>query len=277
MPTATKPPSTTWSTADWAALALKRANLPVTQNNISNIQRWITTETGTQQGTWARDNNPLNMTGYGSVRPSKYVFYQFPSLDRAATVFGLFMNQNNMAPIRAALAANAPLPVFSAALTNSSWNVNAPGNKSYGGNPNWLLPYQPTTYSVNVNELTPTVKVSNTPASSAGAAKGLSSFGGSSSTKPSGGGAIGTPGSNKTDKGGGGLLSNIPIIGGAISATEAVGSVASHLIDPNFWKRIGIGLAGITLMTTGATIFILSTDTAKSALKTATNAALAVK
>lgn len=272
MATATKPPSTTWSTADWAALALKRANLPVTQNNISNIQRWITTETGAQQGTWARDNNPLNMTGYGSVRPSKYVFYQFPSLDRSATVFGLFMNQANMASIRAALAANAPLPVFSAALTNSSWNVNTSNNKSYGGNPNWLLPYQPTTYSVNVNELTPTVKVSNTPASSFNLTGG-----GSNSTKPSGGGAIGSPSASKTDKGGGGILSNIPIIGGAISATEAFGSVASHLIDPNFWKRIGIGAAGLALIGTGTTIFILSTDTAKSAIKQATNAAIAIK
>jgi len=266
MPTATKPPSTTWSTADWAALALKRANLPVTQNNISNIQRWITTETGAQQGTWARDNNPLNMTGYGSVRPSQYVFYQFPSLDRSATVFGLFMNQNNMAPIRAALAANAPLPVFSAALTNSAWNINTSSGKSYGGNPNWLLAYQPTTTRVNVNELTPSIKVSNTPASSF-------KLTGSSSGSSSGSMGSGT----KKPSGGGGLLSHIPIIGGAISATEAVGSVASHLIDPNFWKRIGIGLAGIALIGTGATIFILSTDTAKSAIKQATNAALVIK
>jgi hypothetical protein len=259
MATATKPPSTTWSTADWAALALKRANLPVTQNNISNIQRWITTETGAQQGTWARDNNPLNMTGYGSVRPSQYVFYQFPSLDRSATVFGLFMNQNNMAPIRAALAANAPLPVFSAALTNSAWNVNTSSGKSYGGNPNWLLAYQPTTTRVNVNELTPSIKVSNTPASSVG------DMGSTSSTS--------TPKSS----GGGGLLSHVPIIGGALSAAEATGKLASHLIDPSFWKRVGIGLAGIALIGTGATIFILSTDTAKSAIKQATNAALVIK
>jgi hypothetical protein len=77
--------------------------------------------------------------------------------------------------------------------------------------------------------------------------------------------------------GGGSVLSRIPIIGGAISATEAIGSVASHLIDPNFWKRVGIGLAGIALIGTGTTIFILSTDTAKSAIKTATNAAIAIK
>lgn len=259
MPTATAPPSNTWSTADWAALALKRANLPVTQNNIQNIQRWITSETGGQQGTWARDNNPLNMTGYGSVRPSSYVFYQFPSLDRSATVFGLFMNQNNMAPIRAALAANAPLPVFSAALTNSSWNVNTASGKSYGGNPNWLLAYQPTTTRVNVNELVPNIKVSNKPASS--------------------GGSMASTGQTKTDSGGGGgsVLSNIPIIGGAIGAAEAAGKLASHLIDPNFWKRVGIGLAGVALIGTGTTIFILSTDTAKNAIKTATNAAIAIK
>jgi len=263
MPTATKPPSTTWSTADWAALALKRANLPVTQNNISNIQRWITTETGAQQGTWARDNNPLNMTGYGSVRPSQYVFYQFPSLDRSATVFGLFMNQNNMAPIRAALAANAPLPVFSAALTNSAWNVNTSSGKSYGGNPNWLLAYAPTTTSVNVNELTPTVKVSNTPASSGGTTGG---------SKPST-----TSTNTSTNSGGGGILSHIPIIGGAISAAEATGKLASHLIDPNFWKRVGIGAAGLSLIWTGTIIFVLSTDTAKSAIKQATNAAVAIK
>jgi hypothetical protein len=232
---------------------LKRANLPVTQNNISNIQRWITTETGGQQGTWARDNNPLNMTGYGSVRPSQYVFYQFPSLDRSATVFGLFMNQNNMAPIRAALAANAPLPMFSAALTNSAWNVNTSSGKSYGGNPNWLLAYQPTTTRVNLNELTPNIKVANTPPSSMGS---------TSATMPT-----------STSSSGGGILSNIPIIGGAVSAAEATGKVASHLIDPNFWKRIGIGAAGLALIGTGTILFISTTNTAKSALRTATTAA----
>jgi hypothetical protein len=238
---------------------LKRANLPVTQNNISNIQRWITTETGGQQGTWARDNNPLNMTGYGSVRPSSYVFYQFPSLDRSATVFGLFMNQNNMAPIRAALAANAPLPMFSAALTNSAWNVNTSSGKSYGGNPNWLLAYRPTTTRVNLNQITPNIKVSNTPPSSTTSGTSTSSTASAS-----------------TDSGGG-ILSNIPIVGGLFSAADATAKLAGHLIDPNFWKRIGIGLAGLALIGTGTTIFILSTDTAKNAIKTATNAAIAIK
>lgn len=121
-----------WSSALWATLALAFANLyrakgtkaiPITANNVTNMQRWIAAEYGVA-GKWGAKNNPLNMTGYGAKSGG------YPNLFYAAQVFGHFVNQSNMSGIRNVLTLNAPTKIFSAAVVKSPW---ATGH--YGGNP----------------------------------------------------------------------------------------------------------------------------------------------
>lgn len=49
---------------------------------------------------------------------------------------------------------------------------------------------------------------------------------------------------------GGDVVNSLPgagIVKGAVSATEAVGTLASHLLDPDFWKRAGVFALGALL------------------------------
>ena len=45
-----------------------------------------------------------------------------------------------------------------------------------------------------------------------------------------------------------GAVDDLPVIGTVLSWTEALGNILSKLMDPNFWKRVGIGLLGVTII-----------------------------
>ena len=244
--------SVPWTTDIWARMALTYAGLPVTKNNIDNIQRWITSETGAQQGGWWRDNNPLNMTGYGSTPPaSSSVFYRFNSLNDSAKAFGTgFMAQQNMAGIRAAFAANAPTPITSAAIQRSPWA----GTNGYGGNPLFLTAMAPTTNPANI-------KVDTVPNNAGIVGQAFGALG------LPGGGVVGDV-LNAT-----GVTDVTGAVGGVVSTAASGAKVLSNLASGAWWKRIGIGAGGVALIIAGGVLFLSQTQAGKQAAAIATTAA----
>jgi hypothetical protein len=104
-----------WTSGLWALWVLVAANahskptqrvIPLTTNNVQNVERWIHSEQGTA---WTHANNPLNVAG------------SFSSLLDSAVESGKAIDQPNMRGIRAALAANAPTALFSGAVVHSPW------------------------------------------------------------------------------------------------------------------------------------------------------------
>jgi hypothetical protein len=238
MPTTKAPANNQWTTSAWAAVALKKAGKPVTANNVQNLQRWINAETGGQQGGWARDNNPLNMTGYGSHPPANSsTFYSFSDLNAAADAFAGFMKQSNMSGISAALSANAPAPMFSAAVVASPW---AGGH--YGGSPTAIAKTPPAADA-------PT-------------------------TKNGGPGLLGQIGNAAWDVANTATFGALGAGSSAIDTASAFVTLASDLTSPTWWRRIGIGAAGLAVMTVGLVVFFASTNTGQETVTAAGTAAL---
>lgn len=261
-----------WTTRTWADLALRFANLeapqgtrkiPITANNISNMQRWISAESG--HGDWWSKANPLNSTGYGQANGS------YSSLTAAAEAFGKMINQKNFGTIFSVLQQNAPTAFFSAAVVKSPW---ASGH--YGGDPQYIAKVAPNTtvgpaigpttappltYNQVVADI---VKVANTPngkwpLSLQNAFDKLSPSERQTALKQatskvqaqyavdqSIGADIGR-GFDKTAK----------------SVSSSFGFL-SNLGSAAFWKRIGIGAGGVVLIGAGVLIFLQSTKTVQS-------------
>ncbi len=119
---------TAWTPTSWVTAVLQDAGLPVTQNNIDNMLHWLPAEN--YRDTWFNRNNPLN-TSLGTN--STDGFGSYPNLGVAAQeTANMIMGRNGslITPqIRDALAANAPLAQFSAAVVASNWT----GDNHYGG------------------------------------------------------------------------------------------------------------------------------------------------
>jgi len=122
-------PNNSGTNYEWAATVLADAQLPVTQNNVNNIVRWMANEKSpttwwTEGSNWKL--NPLNTTL--GVDGSN----SFPDLTTAATQTAKTILQPNMQSIYQALQQNADFNSFCQALVNSNWD--GPNGKSYGGN-----------------------------------------------------------------------------------------------------------------------------------------------
>lgn len=132
----------------WATTMLKAAGLPTTTNNVNNVVRWMAAEE--PPANWYDRNNPLNASlGTSSTDGTG----SYPSLTVAAQETAAMLRQSNMSAIYNALAANAPLATFSAAVVSSPW-----ASSHYGGNPNYLTGIaQPSTVLAGGDSNTGTV------------------------------------------------------------------------------------------------------------------------
>jgi hypothetical protein len=273
-----------WTTETWATLALKAANvetpqgqkkIPITANNVQNMERWISAESG--HGNWWSKANPLNGTGYGQANGS------YSSLTAAAEAFGKEINQSNFSQIRAAMVQNAPTSLFSAAVVGSPW---ASGH--YGGNPKAIANTSPnTTKGPGIGATTAKplaydqvvagiVKAANTPNGKWSLALTNAFNKLSPSERQS---ALKTATSKvqaqyavDTSIGadiGRGYDKTASAIASAASSVTSVFSpftkVLGDLGSAAFWKRIGIGGLGVVLIGAGVLIFLQSTKPVQAA------------
>lgn len=102
--------------ADWAALVLQDASLPVTKNNITVMLQWMDSENSPQD--WWLRNNPLN-NGLGSGGGGGFGSYD--SLNTAASYVALQFSRSLFAGIRSALAADSDPSVTAQAIWASPW------------------------------------------------------------------------------------------------------------------------------------------------------------
>jgi hypothetical protein len=108
-----------WAAALILQLQADGYNVPLTQNNVTNIETWMAAES-TPSG-WLTNNDPLNLrnTQEGGA-------FSFDSVTAGvqATAATLTNGQNGYPAIVAALQQNASLPVFTSAVANSNWDQN---------------------------------------------------------------------------------------------------------------------------------------------------------
>ncbi|AYG03356.1 hypothetical protein [Gryllotalpicola protaetiae] len=109
--------------ADWAALVLQDAGLPVTQNNVTVILQWMDSENSPK--TWYLRNNPLN-NGLGSGGGGG--FGSYANLRIAASYVAQQLDRSLFAGIHAALAADSAPGVTEQAIVASPW-----ASSHYGG------------------------------------------------------------------------------------------------------------------------------------------------
>jgi hypothetical protein len=109
--------------ADWAALVLQDAQLPVTQNNVTVILQWMDSENSPK--TWYLRNNPLN-NGLGSGGGGG--FGSYANLRIAASYVAQQLHRSLFAGIASALAADSAPAVTERAIIASPW-----ASSHYGG------------------------------------------------------------------------------------------------------------------------------------------------
>jgi hypothetical protein len=109
--------------ADWAALVLQDAGLPVTKNNLTALLQWMDSENSPQ--TWFLRNNPLN-NGLGSGGGSG--FGSYANLRVAATYVAKQLDRSLFGAIHAAMAADSPVAVTAQAIMGSPWATSHYGN-----------------------------------------------------------------------------------------------------------------------------------------------------
>ena len=102
--------------ADWAALVLQDASLPLTKNNITVMLQWMDSENSPQD--WWLRNNPLN-NGLGSGGGAGFGSYD--NLNTAASYVAQQLDRSLFSGIRAALAADSDPSVTASAIEASAW------------------------------------------------------------------------------------------------------------------------------------------------------------
>ncbi|WP_344751534.1 hypothetical protein [Gryllotalpicola koreensis] len=109
--------------ADWAALVLQDAGLPITQNNVTVILQWMDSENSPKS--WYLRNNPLN-NGLGSGGGGG--FGSYANLRIAASYVAQQLDRSLFAGIHDALAADSAPAVTEQAIIASPW-----ASSHYGG------------------------------------------------------------------------------------------------------------------------------------------------
>jgi len=102
--------------ADWAALVLQDAKLPVTKNNVTVLLQWMDSENSPQS--WWLRNNPLN-NGLGSGGGGG--FGSYANLRIAASYVAQQLDRSLFGGIHAALAADSAPSVTEQAIVASPW------------------------------------------------------------------------------------------------------------------------------------------------------------
>ena len=267
-----KATSTPVTSTDWVKLLIAEINLqliaqgskkrvPLTANNIANLQRIIAGESAGNQAGFLRDNNPFNLGTWASPHSGVYGGTVVPE-------FGIYVNkfaspeagaqgtaqaivgQSNNAALLKALQQDAPTAIFGGALSSSAW-------KGAGyASPTGINRFSPFTGS--------------SPATS-GLPKNVS-FGASVMADK------GVVGNLATGLGGvaglvnpfGDLTSGL---GGVANGVAGLGTLVGDLTSGTWWRRIGIGAGGIALIIGGTVLFLSQTQAGKQVIGAATTAA----
>lgn len=264
-----KATSTTVTSTDWVKLLIAEINLqliaqgskkrvPLTANNIANLQRIIAGESAGNQAGFLRDNNPFNLGTWASPHSGVYGGTVVPE-------FGIYVNkfaspeagaqgtaqaivgQSNNAALLKALQQDAPTAIFGGALSSSAWK--GAGYASPTGI-NRFSPFTgsspataglPKNVSVTVNGVHSTQDVNNVLGASVNAATG-------------------------------GLAGNLATATG-LGGVAGLGTLVGDLTSGTWWRRIGIGAGGIALIIGGTVLFLSQTQAGKQVIGAATTAA----
>ena len=264
-----KATSTPVTSTDWVKLLIAEINLqliaqgskkrvPLTANNIANLQRIIAGESAGNQAGFLRDNNPFNLGTWASPHSGVYGGTVVPE-------FGIYVNkfaspeagaqgtaqaivgQSNNAALLKALQQDAPTAIFGGALSSSAWK--GAGYASPTGI-NRFSPFTgsspataglPKNVSVTVNGVHSTQDVNNVLGASVNAATG-------------------------------GLAGNLATATG-LGGVAGLGTLVGDLTSGTWWRRIGIGAGGIALIIGGTVLFLSQTQAGKQVIGAATTAA----
>ena len=264
-----KATSTTVTSTDWVKLLIAEINLqliaqgskkrvPLTANNIANLQRIIAGESAGNQAGFLRDNNPFNLGTWasphsgvygGTVVPEFGIYvnkFASPEAGAQGTAQAIVGQSNNAALIKA-LQQDAPTAIFGGALSSSAWK-----GASYAS-PTGINRYSPFTgsssataglpknVSVTVNGVHSTQDVKNVLGASVNAATG-------------------------------GLAGNLATATG-LGGVAGLGTLVGDLTSGTWWRRIGIGAGGIALIIGGTVLFLSQTQAGKQVIGAATTAA----
>jgi hypothetical protein len=229
-PTTAPTTRSAWTTTIWAALLLQALSAPTTQNNVTNIQRWMNSEEPAQS--WLSNNNPLNTT----MQSSGYIAndtngYGGPGyVDVASGLAATAQTITSGYPsILAALRSDAPPATFDSAVVNSPWAAS-----HYGGQ----LSSAPLLADATGSGTDPTGVLGQIE-------QGVGAF--------ATGGVLGA-------------ATGISGIGGLISETT---TLVSDVSSPTWWKRIGIGALGIVAIGVGLVVLIATSDTGEKVISDA--------
>jgi len=245
-------PSTNVTQAIWAAFLIEQFNaagkvnggfslngggIPLTLNNIQNIERWMVAENN--PSTWATRNNPLNASLGTSAADGTG---SYANLTSAATNTAAMLAQSNMYGIAQALLNNAPPALFSAAVVQSPWASSHYGVAAAGAPSQYVQPGRGLDYIANIS------------------LPSQISAGSGATVLPADPGAA-TPG----------LGISIP----GTAWIGELGTLLGDLLNVALWKRLGVFLGGTALMVVGLSIFLSTTKPGQQAISTASMAALA--
>lgn len=231
--------------AVWAYIMLQAlggltGTVPLTLNNVQNVERWMTAEE--PDGDWFHNNNPLNINASGSGSDS------FPNLSASATATAKLLTSSNYAGIVSALASNAPPAVFSAAVVQSPWAGGRYGVAAAGA---------PAKYVVSGRGLDYIATLGLPAQVSAGTA------------------AVVAPGDAGGTNAESDFLPGNPNATTVAGLIPGLSSLLGDIESAAFWKRIGIGLGGFVLIVGGLVIFISTTKPGQEAVSVGKVAALA--
>ena len=264
-----KATSTTVTSTDWVKFLIAEINLqliaqgskqrvPLTANNIANLQRIIAGESAGNQAGFLRDNNPFNLGTWasphsglygGTVVPEFGIYinkFASPQAGAQGTAQAIVGQSNNTALLKA-LEQDAPTAIFGGALSSSAWK--GAGYASPTGI-NRFSPFTgsspataglPKNVSVTVNGVHSTQDVNNVLGASVNAATG-------------------------------GLAGNLATATG-LGGVAGLGTLVGDLTSGTWWRRIGIGAGGIALIIGGTVLFLSQTQAGKQVIGAATTAA----
>jgi hypothetical protein len=277
MSTPSQVPRSQITSTSWAVALLTTAKLPVTQNNVDNILRWMQLEGGSSGGTpgvsgsmetWLHMNDPLNASLHESGQ------FSYPSVEAGLTNTAAMLHQSNMSPIYNALKQNAPLSQFSSALAASPWDGSHYSSQIAQYGSNFLSAFPELAAFATATGLNPTGTglggrapsgQGSQPSTSLTATQfnaGVKNNALQIGTALAKGAKVlaQTPQSSL-----GAVASEMGSIGKDLSG---VNTVVTDLTKPGMWVRIGEGLAGIALLVGGLVLFVASSDDGKKAIST---------